>query len=167
MAKNFISNVSLQYQYFDIQLGHPDWDNKKVLDFGGNVGNMLTDPNCKIKKENYWCLDVSRKAIEIGQKKYQSASFNFYDCYNLSFNPTGVADLPIPDLGVKFDYILAYSIFTHIVEEEMRDKVNQLLSFLSEKGILIFTFLEAEYNGSEHYPGFQDIQNIEKKATES
>jgi hypothetical protein len=163
MAKNFISNVSMQYQYFDIQLGHPNWNSKKVLDFGGNIGNILTDPNCMINEENYYCLDVSKKAIDSGQQKYPSACFKFYDCYNLSFNPIGVVDLPIPDLGVKFDYILAYSIFTHILEEEMVDKVNQLLSFLSESGILIFTFLDAKYNGSVHYPGFENIQNIEKR----
>lgn len=163
MSKNFISNVSMQYQYFDIQLEHPKWKGKKVLDFGGNVGNILTDPECEIEEANYWCLDVSKKAIEIGQMKYPEASFNFYNCYNLSFNPAGIEDLPIPDLGEKFDFILAYSIFTHIHKNEMIDKIHQLIKFLNKGGTLIFTFLDAHYNGAHHYPGFQDITNLEKR----
>lgn len=163
MSKNFISNVSMQYQYFDIQLDHPNWKDLNVLDFGGNVGNILTDPDCEIKHENYWCLDVSKKAIEVGQKRYPKASFHFYNCYNLSFNPSGIQGLPIPELGVKFDVILAYSIFTHIHKKETIEKIDQLRGFLSKTGVLIFTFLDANYNGSHHFDGFQNISNLEKR----
>lgn len=163
MAQNFISSVSMQFEYFDLQLDHPDWTNKKVLDFGGNVGNILRDPNCKIQTKNYWCLDVSKSAIIEGQKRYPEASFVFYDSYNLSFNPTGIVDLPIPDLGVRFDYILAYSIFTHMAEKEVYEKIEQLSDLLATGGIFIFTFIVADYNASDHYSSFQNISNFEKR----
>lgn len=163
MSQNFISNVSIQYEYFDIQLGHPVWEGKKVLDFGGNVGNILLDSNCRIEEENYWCLDVSQSAIEEGQKRYPDAHFNFYNAYNYSFNPGGVVNLEIPEMGVRFDYILAYSIFSHIDVDEMVDKVEQLKKLLVAGGTLIFTFLVADYNASQYFSGFKSITNFEKR----
>jgi hypothetical protein len=44
-----------------------DWRGKNVLDFGGNIGNMLRDPNCTIDHERYWCLDVVEESIEKGR----------------------------------------------------------------------------------------------------
>ncbi|MDF1695918.1 MAG: class I SAM-dependent methyltransferase [Saprospiraceae bacterium] len=163
MSRNFISNVSIQYEYFDIQLDHPDWTGKKVLDFGGNNGNILSDPNCNISEGNYHCIDVSKEAILIGQNKYPKATFKFYDCFNPSFNPIGILDLPIPDLGVRYDYIFAYSIFTHILKDETIKKVNQLIHYLAPGGTLIFTFLKADYNGGKEYHGYEDITNLEKR----
>ena len=163
MAKNFISSVSIQFEYFDRQLSNPQWKGKRVLDFGGNVGNILMDPRCTIDQENYWCLDVSKDAILEGQKRYPKADFRFYDAYNLSFNPTGVEDLPIPEFEVQFDYILAYSIFTHTDEAEMINKVDQLIQMLSDNGVLIFTFLVADYNGNQFYEGYKNITNFEKR----
>ena len=31
---------------------------KRVLDFGGNKGNLLLDPACTIRHEDYYCLDI-------------------------------------------------------------------------------------------------------------
>ena len=163
MTQNFISKVSIQFEYFDIQLNHPDWKGKKVLDFGGNIGNILLNPNCKIEEENYCCLDVSESVIEEGQKRYPLANFVFYNSYNLSFNPSGILDLPIPDLGDRFDYVLAYSIFSHMEENEMMKKIEQLLSYLNIGGVLVFTFLVPDFNGSDHFQDFQNISNFEKR----
>ncbi len=163
MTQNFISNVSIQFEYFDIQLDHPDWMDKKVMDFGGNVGNILSDPECKIKESNYWCLDVSRDVIEKGQNRYPLAHFEFYDSYNFSYNPSGIVNLEIPDVGERFDYILAYSIFTHMDIPEVISKVNQLKAFLADDGVLIFTFLAPDYNASHYYSDFQNITNLEKR----
>jgi len=163
MTQNFVSSVAIQFEYFDIQLNHPVWAGKKVLDFGGNIGNILLDPNCKIEEENYWCIDVSKSVIEEGQSRYPSATFTFYDSFNFSYNPQGILGLPIPDIGVRFDLILAYSIFSHMDEDEMIEKVGQLIDLLSEDGTLIFTFLDPRFNGSDHYSNFQNITNLEKR----
>ena len=37
-----MAHFSIQFTYFDKQLGHPDWTGKMVLDFGGNRGSFLT-----------------------------------------------------------------------------------------------------------------------------
>lgn len=134
-----------QFAYFDAQLGHPDWRSKRVLDFGGNKGNLLLDPACTIRHQDYYCLDVISEAIEEGRRMFPDAHFIHYDRYNCSFNPDGVRDLPVPDLGVEFDFILAYSVFTHTTFEEMKDLIAQL----RQRGrTLAFTFIDPHWNGN-------------------
>jgi 2-polyprenyl-3-methyl-5-hydroxy-6-metoxy-1,4-benzoquinol methylase len=139
---------STQFAYFDEQLDHPDWSGKSVLDFGGNKGNLLRDPTCVIAHENYYCVDVISDAINEGQQVFPEAHWVHYDRYNRSFNPNGVPDLPVPDLGLRFDFILAYSVFTHTTLEEMKDLVAQLEASLAPGGKLAFTFIDPHWRSN-------------------
>lgn len=134
-----------QFAYFDKQLDHPDWNAKSVLDFGGNRGNILHDPACRIRHANYYCLDVIREAINEGRASFPEANWFHYDRYNCSFNPDGVVDLPVPDFGREFDIVLAYSVFTHTTLEEMTDLVGQLEAHLAPGGTLAFTFIDPHW----------------------
>jgi len=134
-----------QFAYFDEQLDRPDWRDKRVLDFGGNKGNLLLDPACTIDHGNYYCLDVIREAIDEGRMAFPEAQWVHYDRYNCSFNPEGLVDLPVPDLGVEFDFILAYSVFTHTAWDETRDLVEQLRMRLAPGGVLAFTFIDPKW----------------------
>lgn len=140
---SFVSAASEHLSYYDLQLDHPDWQQATVLDFGGNRGNALMAG--RIKERNYWCIDVSWDAIERGQRDYPDAHWIFYDRYNFEFNPTGIPDLPIPDLGHKFDYVLAYSVFSHTHEAEMIELAKDLRQLLAEDGCLAFTFVDPHY----------------------
>jgi 2-polyprenyl-3-methyl-5-hydroxy-6-metoxy-1,4-benzoquinol methylase len=139
---------STQFAYFDEQLDHPEWSGKTVLDFGGNKGNLLRDPACAIDQRDYYCVDVISEAIEEGRRAFPEAHWIHYDRYNRSFNPEGVRDLPVPDLGLRFDFILAYSVFTHTTLEEMKDLVAQLEALLAPRGTLAFTFIDPHWNGN-------------------
>jgi SAM-dependent methyltransferase len=139
---------STQFAYFNVQLDYPDWSDKLVLDFGGNKGNLLRDPSCGIPQQNYYCLDVIREAIEEGRRDFPEAHWLHYDRYNRSFNPQGTPDLPVPDLGVQFDFILAYSVFTHTTFEEMKDLVAQLEALLAHGGTLAFTFIDPHWRSN-------------------
>lgn len=134
-----------QFTYFDAQLDHPDWTGKSVLDFGGNRGGLLSDPSCRIRPADYYCLDVIKEAIDQGHITFPDAHWFHYDRFNCSFNPTGVVDLPIPDLGHRFDIILAYSVFTHTTLAEMKDLVAQLEARLAPGGTLAFTFIDPHW----------------------
>ena len=134
-----------QFAYFDEQLDHPDWPGKLVLDFGGNRGNILLNPACQIQPGDYYCVDVVKDAIEEGRRMFPAAHWAHYDRYNCSFNPDGVVDLAIPDLGTEFDIILAYSVFTHTTLEEMLDLVSQLRAQLVPGGKLAFTFIDPHW----------------------
>lgn len=143
-----------RFTYFDQQLDGPDWGGKTVLDFGGNEGNLLQDHDCTISPEKYYCVDVIGEALEEGRKKFPQAHWVHYNRYNCSFNPEGVRGLPIPDVGVEFDTILAYSVFTHTTREEMHDLVGQLQTLLAPGGVLAFTFIDPHFNSwPEWYEG--------------
>ena len=139
-----------RFTYFNQQLDYPDWRAKMVLDFGGNEGNLLLDPNCTICPEDYYCLDVIKEALEEGRKRFPQAHWVHYNRYNCSFNPEGVHAMPIPDMGVEFHMILAYSVFTHTTREEMHALVEELRVLLTPGGILAFTFIDPHYNGGNN-----------------
>ena len=140
---SFVSVAPERLGYFDIQLDHPCWEDAKVLDFGGNRGTMLSSG--RIRESNYWCIDVSRDAIEQGRRDYPDAHWIFFDRYNFHFNPGGIQGLPIPLQGRIFDYILAYSVFTHMSKSEMLEHVRSLRNLLFENGRLAFTFIDPHY----------------------
>lgn len=143
-----ISGYSPIFTYFDFQFGHPTWKGKTVLDFGGNRGNLIRDPTSTVERRHYWCLDVSKDALEIGRKEYPEAHWIFYNRFNWGYNPVGIPNLEIPDLGLKFDYILAFSVFTHTNQVEMIQFVTSLRRCLAINGALAFTFLDPHYRES-------------------
>ena len=64
-----------------------DFNNKKVLDFGGNFGtldmgfgNLLEHNN--ILPENYTCVDIDKQAMDKGRQKYPNAEWIYYNRYN-------------------------------------------------------------------------------------
>ena len=135
-----------RFTYFDQQLDHPDWNGKTILDFGGNEGNLLLDKNCTIRPENYYCLDVLNEALEVGRRRFSEAHWIHYNHYNCSFNPEGIHDLPLPDMGVEFDLILAFSVFTHTTREEMQSLIAALKTRLAPGGTLAFTFIDPHHS---------------------
>ena len=114
----FISTKLGQFTYFAQQVGEMVWHGKNVLDFGGNIGNILRDPNCTIDEERYWCIDVVRESVEQGRALYPGAHWLFYDRFCFFFNPHGVPGLP-PEIKREFDYIVAYSVFTNTPRSDM------------------------------------------------
>lgn len=162
---DFISTRVTQFSYFDRQLGHPRWRGRKVLDFGGNVGGFLLGADGHVAHEDYWCLDLNRGAVEQGGREFPLAHFHHYNRYSAFFNPDGVRRLPVPDLGVKFDIILAFSVFTHTHRNETIELVGQLRDKLAPGGVLAFTFCDPSYDRSlsapELPPGTDVRKNLE------
>ena len=156
-AQRPTSRKSGQFAYFDAQLGHPDWRGKAVLDFGGNDGSLLQDPGCAIDPRDYTSVDVIREALEEGRARYPQARWVHYDRYNPSFNPGGIASLPIPKIGDGFGVILAYPVFTHTTREDMHELVGQLRSQLKPGGVLAFTFIDHRW---ESWPGTPAGSNL-------
>ncbi|WP_411148079.1 class I SAM-dependent methyltransferase [Streptomyces sp. A30] len=141
----YISTKTGQFAYFDSQLGRPDWSGRRVLDFGGNVGTFLEEAAGRVQPSLYWCVDVSRPAIEEGRRRSPRAHWIFYDRYNPQFNPGGVPGLRLPDLDTRFDFVLAYSVFTHTPDDETVELVHALRSLLTQDGVLAFTFIAPDW----------------------
>ena len=142
----FFSGRTLQYDHFNAHLGSPNWIGKKILDFGGNVGGFLIGAPPTIKQEDYWCVDLHSPALERGRKALPSAHFVFYNRYHNLYNSAGIVDLPVPDLGQAFDFILAFSVFTHTSVQEMREILGQLRRMLRSGGTMAFTFGDPNYD---------------------
>lgn len=160
----FISTRTGQFAYFDRQLGEPSWAGKRVLDFGGNAGNILLDPACRIEPANYWCIDVSRDSITMGKERHPQGNFIFYDRYNFEYNPTGEIGLPIPDPGVRFDFILGWGVVPHVSKAEMFDLIGQLMPLLADGGKAAFSFIDPWWTPSEgwgirekEFPGLSNL----------
>jgi hypothetical protein len=147
-----------QFAYFDIQLDHPEWKGKYVLDFGGNSGNILLTPEPVIDEPKYWCVDVSEDGLAAGRARFPHAHFVHYDRYNINFNPGGSRSAEIPPLGRQFDYILAYSVFTHVDVPEMDELIGKLMSMLSPSGALAFTFIDPFFRS---WPDENPVMNLE------
>ena len=142
---SFITSNDGQFAYFDAQLRSPNWKGKSVLDFGGNIGNVLHHPSSTIDEDRYWCIDVSRDAIAAGGKAAPAAHFIFYDRYNFEYNPDGIRNLAIPLSGDKFDFVLALSVFTHTPQTEMLELARHLEQLLNQDGRFAFTFFDPHY----------------------
>jgi len=152
---SFITRNDGQFVYFDTQLRSPNWKGKRVLDFGGNIGNVMHHPRSTIDQDKYWCVDVSRDAIAAGRKAAPTAHFIFYDRYNYEYNPDGIRRLAIPINGDRFDFVLALSVFTHTPRSEMLELVRNLEQLLNHGGRLAFTFFDPHY-----VPPGSDVSNL-------
>jgi hypothetical protein len=142
----FFSGRILQYDYFNRQLDNPDWTGKSVLDFGGNIGGFLVGAPPTVRPEDYWCVDLHKPALERGRAALPRANFIFYNRYHNLYNPSGIVDLAVPELGRKFDIIIAFSVFTHTSVKEMREVLVQLQAMVQPGGLLAFTFEDPNYD---------------------
>ena len=150
----FLSSKRGQFTYFSLQLGADDWRGRNVLDFGGNIGNMLRDPDCTIDQERYWCVDVVEESIAKGKAAFPKSHWIYYDRYCFFFNPHGAPLLKLPPVDALFDYIVAYSVFTNTSRTDMIDLVGQLVERLAPDGRLAFTFIDPNYRSwPGRYPG--------------
>ena len=159
---NLISTRVTQFAYFDQLLGRPAWKGRKVLDFGGNIGTFLVGAGDRVDHDDYWCIDLNREVIERGRQAYPRAHFVHYDRYSSQYNPNGTCHLPIPNCGVKFDVIVAFSVFTHTHQSEMFELVEQLRGMLSPAGVLAFTFTDARYDRSLSDPELPAGSDVRK-----
>jgi SAM-dependent methyltransferase len=160
----FFSQKHGQFTYFSLQLGEPDWSKKDVLDFGGNVGNILRDPNSTIDPRRYWCIDVSDEAIEAGRKVFPESHWIVYDRHCFFFNPGGLPALPLPRMAQTFDYIVAYSVFTNTQRSDMLEFVDALQLLLNPGGALAFTFIDPHHRSwPGEYPGDNLLWRLQRE----
>jgi SAM-dependent methyltransferase len=166
---NLVSTRLTQFSYFNQLLGHPVWKGRKVLDFGGNIGTFLESAGDKVNHEDYWSIDLNPAVVEQGRLTYPRAHFVHYNRYSPQYNPNGVRYLPIPDCGIRFDIILAFSVFTHVDRSEMVELVGSLRGMLAPAGVLAFTFFEPSYDRSLSDPalppGSTVLRNLGPRGT--
>ena len=141
-------------------------EEKKILDFGGNKGNLLHLFNNKIEQKNYTCIDVDLKAIIRGKEDYPEATFLHWNKFSPAYNHSGNKNEPLPLLDKKFDIAIAYSVVTHTDWQEFKLYVNYLKLYATK---VIISFLDINnremkeffYNKRcEDYGSCVDFRNI-------
>ncbi len=157
-----LSTRVTQFAYFDQALGSPEWKGRKVLDFGGNVAGFLVGAGDRVEHQDYWCMDVDREALARGSRSFPRAHFVHFDRYSPEFNPDGIRRLPVPDCGLSFDFILAFSVFTHTHQSEMLALVGELRRMLTPAGRLAFTLCDASYDRSRSDPALPPGSDVRK-----
>ncbi|HEY2964054.1 MAG TPA: class I SAM-dependent methyltransferase [Pyrinomonadaceae bacterium] len=157
---NLVSTRLTQFPYFDELLGRPVWKGRKILDFGGNIGTFLESAGDNVDHEDYWCIDLNPPVIAQGRRLYPRAHFIHFNRYSPQYNPHGVRHAPIPECGVKFDFVLAFSVFTHVDEKEMLELVGSLRRMLAADGVLAFTFLDPQFDRSLSNPSMPRGSNV-------
>lgn len=90
-----------------------DTENKVVMDFGGNSGNLLHFSEGQIKEENFVCVDTALNALEFGKAEYPNAEWVHYNRYGWCYNQSGEKDGPFPEISKKIDHIFSYSVLSH------------------------------------------------------
>jgi SAM-dependent methyltransferase len=152
---NLVSTRLTQFPYFDEVLDRPDWKGRKILDFGGNIGTFLASAGDRVDHEDYWCIDINPAVVEQGRLTYPRAHFVHFNRYSPQYNPYGRRRQSIPDCGMKFDVVLAFSVFTHVDKKEMVESVGALRRMLAPGGVLAFTFFEPRFDRSLSDPSLR------------
>lgn len=129
----------------------PLWYTKEILDFGCNVGHLLTTSDGKINPKKYTGVDVHKKSLDIAKSLHPNATWIHYNGYNSTFNPDGNLEETFK-LDKKPEIIIVYGVFTHCDFKEILRLLEILKSMLSDKGIIVFSAWE-----DIHFPGYLDF----------
>lgn len=89
--------------------------NKKILDFGGNQGNILLDgiETEELDPAQYTCLDVDVEAIQQGNTNFPQANWILHNTFSPAYNTTGELNKSFPFDAETFDCVFAYSVHSH------------------------------------------------------
>lgn len=136
---------------------------RRVYDFGcgcGRVARQLIqqDP----RPEHYVGADLHRGMIEWCRTNLAPRApgfeFHHHDVFNLGFNPgpdkPSTAPLPGPD--ASFSLILAWSVFTHLDQDQAVHYMSECARLLEPTGVLFTTWFLFD---KRYFPMMQDFQN--------
>ena len=142
-----------------------DYEDKKILDFGGNRGNLLWYSQGKIQEENYTCLDISKEALNTLLEDHPNAGTVYWNRYHETYNPHGNKNENFPKLK-QFDIAFANSVFTHHELNEMLYCIEQLCHVSKQ---VCFTYIDPlnkkifDILKSKHAIDIQNIEEIQDK----
>jgi SAM-dependent methyltransferase len=122
---------------------------ERVLDIGCGIGRMARPLAGYLGTgSSYDGFDVSREGIEWCRRHYRGLPAGFVfahaDIANALYNPSGTmraSDYRFPYEAASFDFALAISVFTHLVEADTANYVAEAARVLAPGGRLFSTWL--------------------------
>lgn len=133
-----------------------------VFDFGCGCGRqarqlMLQEP----RPEHYVGIDIHEEMIAWCQRNltpiFPEFTFYHHDVYNRSLNPTSsnhTLAFPVPPVSASL--ILAYSVFTHLLESQIAHYLQEASRILRDDGLLLTTWF---LFNKRAFPMMQPFQN--------
>lgn len=132
-------------KYFGLTL------NSRILDVGCGVGRLAIGILSRIGEiQHYRGVDVSKRSIRWCQRyitrRHPSFQFIHIDVKNLRYNPRGKAiniDFRLPFDDKKFDLIYLFSVFSHMIKEDVKVYLKEFQRLLAPSGKIFLTaFIE-------------------------
>ena len=102
-------------------------ENKSILDYGSGHGRITRYITKILSPEKLVAADVWESATNFCAKEFNCIPFFISE------------NNPISKLGLKYDLILSYSVFTHLPPQSFESNLLALKNSLKDDGILLFT----------------------------
>lgn len=113
----------------------PEWEDKKILDWGCNHANFLKFyPKVDY---DYTGVDIDKNIIEQCKNEYPEQKWLSYETFNWQYSASRKDEWPELE---KYDYILAFSVYTHTDLASFLKDINRLKKHLHPGGKIMCTF---------------------------
>jgi len=119
-----------------------------LLDFGCGNGRLAYALSKDIDLNSYVGVDIIQEFLTYAEKKCPN---NYKFILNNS--------LSIPLSGFQFDFVVGFSIFTHLFQAEIMIYSEQIFNLLKPGGTFLYSFLELEH----HWETFEKTYNDHKE----
>ena len=158
----------LEDHWYDNPSGQPVFEGlpvshyRSVVDFGCGCGRLARQLlQQSPRPDSYLGLDLHAGMIAWCERHLAKAatgfSFRHHDVHNPAFNPESTNRwLPLPVKDGSVTLVLAWSVFTHLVEAQARFYLGECARSLAEDGVLLSTWFLFD---KADFPMMQDFQN--------
>jgi SAM-dependent methyltransferase len=159
----------VETSYFDNSTGAPVFPTiptenyESVFDFGCGCGRLARQLlQQRSRPLRYLGIDLHLGMITWCKQNLTPRGPNFHflhhDVYSLGFNPgrNKPSSLPLPVADRSFKLVLAWSVFTHLLEEQVVYYLGEIARILDPGGIFVSTWFLFD---KKYFPMMQEFQN--------
>ncbi len=122
--------------------------NENVLDVGCGVGRIAVPLTKYLDRwSRYEGFDIAREAIKWCRANitpsYPNFNFRLADVRNPLYNPRGTceaSEYKFPYKNESFDFVFLYSVFTHMVAQQVENYSSEVARVLKRNGRCLITF---------------------------
>jgi ubiquinone/menaquinone biosynthesis C-methylase UbiE len=121
--------------------------NHRILDWGCGIGQKARSLTRFITAGGYEGLDISQMGISWCQKnitrRFDNFQFREADVYNSAYRPEGrqsAAHYKFPYESQQFDFVVLFSVFTHMIPEEVDNYLSEISRVLKSGGTCVASY---------------------------